>query len=262
MQASNAIHEVHLRCGEGTVLSMGSHNHKHADHGHDDGHDSGHRQGRMAHDGSFIKEALVYGRHIFEFWVSDLNQTVVDVIDPQPGETVLDVGAGMGAAIFVAAARPDLDIKAVEPSAFMRANLKLRLLFRRGRSKITLINGTAEQLPLGADSVDAAWAVNVAHHMGDVSGAATELARVLKPGGRLLIVDEDFSDPSHPNHEEMTRSHARHHHAGGHDDETQEDVMVDFDGLASALTGAGFSSVEVTIGVLADVPTRQARANR
>lgn len=39
-----------------------------------------------------------------EFWFSDLNRAVVDLVAPQPGEVVLDLGAGMGPASTQAAA--------------------------------------------------------------------------------------------------------------------------------------------------------------
>jgi ArsR family transcriptional regulator len=49
--------------------------------------------------------------------------------------------------------------------------------------------GQLESLPLGPASVDAATAILVLHHLSDPARALTEVARVLRPGGRLVVVD-------------------------------------------------------------------------
>ena len=46
-----------------------------------------------------------------------------------------------------------------------------------------------EALPIDDQSLDAATLVLVLHHLPEPSAAVSEAARVLKPGGRLLIVD-------------------------------------------------------------------------
>ncbi|CAN5825666.1 hypothetical protein BH23ACT10_BH23ACT10_36830 [soil metagenome] len=56
--------------------------------------------------------------------------------------------------------------------------------------------GTGEAIPSRAQTVDAALALNVMHHLDDVEQTAVELARVLKPGRRLLLIDEDFGHPN------------------------------------------------------------------
>lgn len=141
-----------------------------------------------------------------DFWSSDLNRAVVDLIDPKPGMTLLDLGAGFGAASVVAAnrVRPGGRVVAVDPSTTMRAVQRVRRLWQRSRAVIDIRSGAAEVLPIATGSVDRAFAVNAAHHFDNVALAVSELARVLRPGGTILLVDEDFTNTHHPYHHRET----------------------------------------------------------
>jgi len=134
-----------------------------------------------------------------DFWSSDLNRAVVELVDPQPGEVVVDLGAGLGPASIEAAplVAPGGRVVAVDPSGTMRAVLALRCLGHR-EVAIDVCAGTAESLAVEAGSVDALWAVNATHHFADLGRFAAELARVLRPGGRVVLVEEDLSHPDHP----------------------------------------------------------------
>jgi ubiquinone/menaquinone biosynthesis C-methylase UbiE len=139
------------------------------------------------------------GRHVRSiagFWRSAINDHVVDTAGIGPRDVVLDIGAGLGAATVPAVLR-GATVTAVDPSTFMRSALRLRRLWQRGRDRIRVKAGTAEHLPLENASVDVAVAVNTMHHWADMNAAAAELRRVLRPGGRVVLVDEDFDDPDH-----------------------------------------------------------------
>lgn len=97
-----------------------------------------------------------------------------------PGLTLLDIGAGTGA---FAAAFSDwfgVDVLAVEPSAAMRDQIP-RL------PRIQVFDGSASALPLPDTSADAAWLSLVIHHIPDLTIAAQEIRRVLRPGAPVLI---------------------------------------------------------------------------
>lgn len=252
-------------------------------------------EARLGHDRSAVEAALLYGRHFFEFWQSDLNRAVVELAGIQPNMTVLDIGAGMGAAAFEAVKRYGVTVVTVEPTAFMRTILKARVATRRLGSRVAVLNAGAQHLPVPSDSIDRAWMINVVHHVADLAAASSELARVMKPGGRVLIVDEDFTNETHPKYEQMNArhgGHGAHRHSGhrhggdgrgdsGHVDSghgyktnhknseegddaafAEHPMAIDFDELAKHLEAAGFSEIQIRHAILAGVPTRQAMAVR
>ncbi|MGI9616018.1 MAG: class I SAM-dependent methyltransferase [Acidimicrobiales bacterium] len=141
-------------------------------------------------------------------WSSPVHAAAADLVDPQPGETIVDLGAGFGAATLHLARRmrPGARVVAVDPSRLMRTALRARRIIDPGRDLIEVQAGTAERLHLLGHSVDAVVAMNVIHLLRDVDAAATELARVLRPSGRLLFIEEDIDDPRHRFHH--TEPHA------------------------------------------------------
>ena len=99
--------------------------------------------------------------------------------------TVGDLGCGTGqtsAAIapFVA------HVIAVDASAAMLQAAKKRL---QGIDNIELRRGELEALPIDEARLDAATLMLVLHHMPEPDRALAEVARVLKPGGRAIVVD-------------------------------------------------------------------------
>jgi ubiquinone/menaquinone biosynthesis C-methylase UbiE len=112
---------------------------------------------------------------------------VADLAGVRPGDRVLDVGCGPGRFLREAAGRGAQAV-GVDPSPQMR-RLALLLQPRRLRGAVTVLDGTAERLPLGDGAATVAWAVASAHHWTDLDAGLAELHRVLAPGGRLLVVE-------------------------------------------------------------------------
>ncbi len=190
-----------------------------------------------------LRALLRYLRHGREMWRSDVNRAVVDLVDPAPGEVVVDVGAGVGAGT-VLAARAGATVMAIEPTPYMRWALRARRLGQRARAGIHVVDGTAEHLPLDDRSADAVWAVNSLHHWSDLSAGLAEIARVLTPDGRVVLVDEDFDDPSHPDHDRHQQMSDHHHHFD----------TVDGQALLREGTAAALTAIDVSIRTLAGVP--------
>ena len=107
------------------------------------------------------------------------------LLAPRPGEHIVDIGAGPG---FLAAemATEGARVVAVDPSASMRE------LARARGVDFAIEDGSAEALPLPDGSVDAAVATQVLEYVPDVPGALAEIRRVLRPGGRVLLLDTDW----------------------------------------------------------------------
>ena len=99
--------------------------------------------------------------------------------------TVGDLGCGTGqltAALAPFVAR----VVAVDASAAMLQAAKKRL---QGLDNVELRRGELEALPIDDARLDAATLALVLHHLPEPEHALREVSRVLKPGGRLLIVD-------------------------------------------------------------------------
>jgi ArsR family transcriptional regulator len=99
--------------------------------------------------------------------------------------TVGDLGCGTGqvaAALAPFVAR----VIAVDGSAAMLQAAKKRV---QGADNIDLRRGDLEALPIDDAQLDAATMMLVLHHVPEPERAIAEVARVLKPGGRAMIVD-------------------------------------------------------------------------
>ncbi len=99
--------------------------------------------------------------------------------------TVGDLGCGTGQ-VSAAVAPFVAHVIAVDGSAAMLQAAKKRL---QGLDNIELRRGELEALPIDDGRLDAATLMLVLHHVPEPERALADVARVLKPGGRLLIVD-------------------------------------------------------------------------
>jgi len=96
-----------------------------------------------------------------------------------------DLGCGTGQ--FAEAVAPFVQrVVAVDESVAMLAAARTRLA---GVENVELRCGVLEALPISDGSLDAAVFFLVLHHLAEPVGAFAEAARVLRPGGRLLVVD-------------------------------------------------------------------------
>jgi len=125
---------------------------------------------------------------------------VREALAVQPGHRVLDVGCGPG---FVAA---ELLGEVGESGAVVgvdRSAAMLGVAARRceGLGNATFQEGDAAALPVEDESFDRALCVQVLEFVADVPAALAELHRVLRPGGRVLVWDVDWSTLSWHSHD-------------------------------------------------------------
>ena len=104
----------------------------------------------------------------------------LDWLLPDGARTILDLGAGTGKLTRDLVAR-GFDVVAVDPSEGMRAELG------RALPEVRVLPGSGERIPLDAGAVDVVL-VAQAWHWVDPVKAVPEVARVLKPGGRLGLL--------------------------------------------------------------------------
>lgn len=117
-------------------------------------------------------------------------EPVLGALGSEPGETVCDVGAGLGWLSLRLARRVGMagTVWAVEPGADAVEALA-ETARMEGLGHLHAIEGFAEALPLPDASVDRVLWHTVALHMGNRTAAMAETLRVLRPGGRWVVVD-------------------------------------------------------------------------
>ena len=146
-----------------------------------------------------------------------------------PPLDVADLGCGEGY-LTVETARWARHVTAIDRSQGVLARAKA-LAARKRLSNITWKKGDLEQLPIDDRTMDVALLSQALHHAADPAAALEEAARVLKPGGRLLILD------LRPHDETWVRDKLGDQWFGFSDDH-----------LTGLLTRAGFTDVRVALG--------------
>jgi demethylmenaquinone methyltransferase / 2-methoxy-6-polyprenyl-1,4-benzoquinol methylase len=116
-------------------------------------------------------------------------RALLDTIDPPPGHRVLDVATGTGLVASGLAAR-GAEVVGLDQSEQMLARARRRLAKRPDlAARITLVQGEAERLPFGDAEFDALSFTYLLRYVDDRAATMRELARVLKPGGRIAMVE-------------------------------------------------------------------------
>jgi arsenite methyltransferase len=111
---------------------------------------------------------------------------VLDLLAPQRGERILDVGCGPGhlAREIASAVGAEGRVCGVDVSE--------QMLALAAGSGVELVHATGATLPVGDGDFDAAVATQVYEFVEELANALGELHRVLRAGGRALILDTDW----------------------------------------------------------------------
>lgn len=133
----------------------------------------------------------VYARGATEYdarWSRYLDRTIsrtVQAVPARPGGRLLDVGCGSGILLERLLDRePTLDASGADASPEMLEVARRRLL---GRARLVLADAAA--LPFPAGTFDLVTTTSSLHHWTEPETVLAEIARVLAPGGTLVLTD-------------------------------------------------------------------------
>ena len=166
------------------------------------------------------------------FGVRHVHRQLLAQADVRPGQRVLEIGCGTGNLLLEAkAAQPTADVVGLDPdtAALEVAARKAR----RRKLRLDLDHGFADALPYPDDSVDVVLSSFMLHHLpaAEKEPALHEVLRVLRPGGRLHLVDMG----GHDSEGDGRLTHRAHQH---------ERLRDNFgDGIPALLRQAGFGDV-------------------
>jgi SAM-dependent methyltransferase len=131
-------------------------------------------------------------KHLREHWWDDaFTGFLEETLRPRPGKRILDVGCGTGTA-EASLARLRLSQMQLFGVDLLMDRLRAAHEATRGmNARVGYAAADACRLPFAADSFDSTYCVAVLQHIRDLAGALGEIARVTRPGGRVLIVEPD-----------------------------------------------------------------------
>jgi arsenite methyltransferase len=118
-----------------------------------------------------------------------LVSTAVDALGDLGGATAADVGfgGGVGLVTLLRSVGATGCVYGVEMSASMLARAHRRFPRELSERRLALHHGSLTQLPLANASLDAAITTNTLYFVPELAAALGELARVVKPAGRVAI---------------------------------------------------------------------------
>jgi SAM-dependent methyltransferase len=122
--------------------------------------------------------------------VVEQRRVVVGALSLQPGERVLDIGSGPGflACEMAPAVGASGSVTGIDPSEHMLALAGER----QAPAHVTFRSGNATDLPFADGEFDAVTSTQVYEYVADMPRALAEAHRVLRTGGRLLVLDTDW----------------------------------------------------------------------
>jgi ubiquinone/menaquinone biosynthesis C-methylase UbiE len=145
----------------------------------------------------FLRKKLMSSKQFFDdvagdwdamranFYSERVREKAFEVADVRPGQLAADVGAGTGF-ITEGLIRKGVQVIAIDQSEIMLKAMESKF---SNMDEITYRLGEASRLPLPDEPVEHVFANMYLHHVESPAAAIAEMARLLKPEGRLTITD-------------------------------------------------------------------------
>jgi ubiquinone/menaquinone biosynthesis C-methylase UbiE len=131
-------------------------------------------------------------KHLREHWWNDAFASFLEeTLRPRPGKSILDVGCGSGTA-EVSLSRLRLSQLRLVGVDLLVDRVRAANAATRGiNARVLYATADACHLPFADGFFDSTFCVAVLQHLRDIGRAVSELARVTRPGGRVLVVEPD-----------------------------------------------------------------------
>ncbi|MGW6456770.1 SAM-dependent methyltransferase [Streptomyces sp. NPDC055078] len=156
-----------------------------------------------------------------------LTRQLIGRLDPRPGQRVLDVGCGVGQPAITLARAHEVRVVGVSISRHQVGRATERAAGAELADRVRFAYADAAALPFDDASFDAAWAVESLLHMPDKVQVLREIARVLRPGSRLVLADMFQQPGSELAYRGMI-------------------TAIGFDAYRGLLEGTGFTPLDIT----------------
>ena len=165
-------------------------------------------------------------------FVADHGSTIMAMLDPRPGELILDIGCGDGALTALIAAS-GAAVHGIDPSSELVAAARER--------------GVAAQVMAAEDfqgegRYDAVFSNAALHWMLDPEPVATVMGEALKPGGRLVVEFGGFGNIA-----AIRTALTAVMHSHGYPDADPSQYYPTATQYSDVLAGAGFTDIEARI---------------
>ena len=134
----------------------------------------------------FAWSAPIFHRVLDRRWTAADVSAIAARLEPYvpPGGALLDVGGGTGALASRLAGALHAQVTILDPSPEM-------LAYVPDHPALRATAGAAESMPYSDDSFDAVLVSDAFHHFRDQDRAVREMARVVRPGGGVLMLELD-----------------------------------------------------------------------
>jgi SAM-dependent methyltransferase len=126
-----------------------------------------------------------------EYLFERMTRATLEATHPAPGRRILDVASGFGQDAIALRETSGADVIGAEPSARMMAWTRLKSGETEGPVP-DWVRGWGDALPFKDDSFDGAFCKGALDHFDQPLRAIGEMARVTKPGGRVVLAIANF----------------------------------------------------------------------
>ena len=143
------------------------------------------------------KPSGLFGRivmsNIFDFGNSYLNRFVNDLLSPQNGESILDIGCGTGKLIYTMASQTsDGKFEGIDFSEVMISIAQKRNNESIQNGQVKILKGNFDELPLQNDYYDKVCSINTIYFWSKPEYTAQKIVGITKPGGFFVAGFEDM----------------------------------------------------------------------